>query len=93
MKPSLSKLNRIKRKILRRNNPDKLKPRIPEPPIKSCNKKKRFATKEDAQVMCDELNERYALQEILAEVYYCHKHSVWHVGHNRRLAALRKEKK
>ena len=45
--------------------------------------------------MCDELNERYAIQQILAEVYFCHKHAVWHVGHNRmklRIAANKNKK-
>lgn len=93
--PHLGKPNRNKRKILKRN-----KPHLPfrptfKLPTKNCNKKKRFKTSTDAQVMCDELNQRYAMQEIPAEVYYCYKHSAWHVGHNRRgavLAALRRRK-
>lgn len=40
--------------------------------------------------MCDDLNERYVMQEVLAEVYYCRKHTSWHVGHNR--AATRRLK-
>ena len=94
MKPHLAKPNRNKRKILKRNRPQ-LKSPIPKPPTKNCNKKKRFKTSEEAQVMCDELNQRYAMQEMPAEVYYCNKHSAWHVGHNRlgaMLAALKRSR-
>jgi hypothetical protein len=91
--PHLGKPNRSKRKILKRHRPRRTP--IPAPPIKNCNKKRRFKTREDAQIMCDELNKRYAMQEILAEVYYCHKHSAWHVGHDRlgaMLAALKRSR-
>ena len=82
--PHLSKPNRNKRKIIKRNKPHLPPYRMPlEPLTKNCNKKKRFKTSQDAQVMCSELNARYAMQEILAEVYYCNKHSAWHVGHDR----------
>ena len=87
-KPRLGKPNRNKRKVLRRNQPHlPFRPTL-ELPTKNCNKKKRFKTSKDAQVMCDSLNERYAMQEIPAEVYYCYKHSAWHVGHNRRSVVL-----
>ena len=93
--PRLGKPNRNKRKVLRRNKPHlPFRPTL-KLPTKNCNKKKRFKTSKDAQVMCDELNERYAMQEILAEVYHCKKHSAWHVGHNRlgaMLASLRRRK-
>ena len=81
--PHQGKPNRSKRKTVKRNKPN---PRvfIPLPPPKNCNTKIRFSTQEEAQVMCDELNERYAMQQILAEVYFCNKHVAWHVGHNRR---------
>ena len=88
--PHLSKPNRNKRKILKRNKPHLPFNPLPQPLTKNCNKKKRFKTSQDAQVMCDELNARYAMQEIPAEVYYCNKHSAWHVGHNR--AGLKRRK-
>jgi hypothetical protein len=88
--PHLSKPNRNKRKILKRNKPHLPFNPSPQPLTKNCNKKKRFKTSQDAQVMCDELNARYAMQEIPAEVYYCNKHSAWHVGHNR--AGLKRRK-
>ena len=94
MKPRLGKPNRNNRKIIKRNKPH-LRVPIPAPPIKNCNKKKRFKTSEEAQVMCDELNQRYAMQEVPTEVYYCNKHSAWHVGHNRlgaMLAALKRSR-
>ena len=84
--PHLSKPNRNKRnkhKILKRNKRNKPHSIPLEPLTKNCNNKKRFKTSQDAQVMCSELNARYAMQEILAEVYYCNKHSAWHVGHDR----------
>jgi hypothetical protein len=81
--PHLSKPNRNKRKILKRHKPHLPFNTSPQPLTKNCNKKKRFKTSQDAQVMCSELNARYAMQEILAEVYYCNKHSAWHVGHDR----------
>jgi hypothetical protein len=87
--PKIAKLNRNKRKskmstsylrkqFLRTHN-------RPEPPQvrKNCNKKRRYASEETAQEMCNLLNERVVIQEVAATVYYCHRHSAWHVGHDR----------
>ena len=81
----LAKPNRNNRHIYKKKSPYHSKYRATYlPPIrKNCNKKKKFKTSEEAQVMCDQLNERMAMQEVLAEVYHCQKHGAWHVGHNR----------
>lgn len=84
---SLAKPNRNNRHIYKKKRPYPSKYHASfndaKPLPKNCNKKKKFKTSEDAQIMCDQLNERMAMQEVLAEVYYCRKHDVWHVGHDR----------
>ena len=84
---TLHKANRSARNVVRRK-PEKIPQSVrkaasgPFRKRKRCSKKKRFDTKEEAQVQCERMLLRVALQLTPMEPYYCHRHQAWHIGHD-----------
>jgi len=84
---TLHKSNRFARNVVRRK-PEKVSQAIrkqansPLRKRKKCSKKKRYSTKEEAQVHCERMLLRVPLQLTPMEPYFCYRHEAWHVGHD-----------
>lgn len=85
----MSKPNRHRRHVHKRKPPrrQKLTDVRPDKYVNAsqerrCNKKKKYKTLEGAEESCKDLNMRLVFGAVPLNVYHCHKHNAWHLGHN-----------